>query len=241
MAWANRVRHALSDVSAEDPAGIRWHLLVDCKPDSVAFLYDNVWRLVGTTAGVIFIILTVAFRSPVIAIRSLLSLAALEVRVVVVGGGESLDFLYYPLRSSWRMTASASSKRAELLGIRGCYCALLLSGCLLRPSCSFFLLFLCFLSLLQICVFGTATAIYCQGVLRDAPGALDTFSPDLGLFWLMPLIALPFTGEKPSQPFHFPHLSSLLLCPPARWYYPAGRVVVPSDRARPLSAAAAGF
>lgn len=46
----------------------------------------------------------------------------------------------------------------------------------------------------QICVFGTATAIFCQGILRDHPGSLNTFSPDLGLYWLMPLIALPFTG-----------------------------------------------
>lgn len=81
IAWANRVRAALGALNAEDAAGVRWHLLVDCKPDSVEYLFDNIGRLVGAATGVIFLILAAAFRSPVIALRSLVSLAALEARL----------------------------------------------------------------------------------------------------------------------------------------------------------------
>lgn len=122
IAWANRVRAALSSANAADPS-VRWHLLVDAAPDSVVFIYENFGTLVGITVAVIFAILAAAFQSAAISLRSLVSLAAME-----------------------------------------------------------------------ICVFGAATGIYVDGVLRDSPGVLETFSPDTGLFWLMPLLAFSLTA-----------------------------------------------
>lgn len=46
---------------------------------------------------------------------------------------------------------------------------------------------------MEVAVFGAATALYGQGVLADAPGVRLTFSPDNGLFWLMPILAFSLT------------------------------------------------
>jgi uncharacterized membrane protein YdfJ with MMPL/SSD domain len=44
------------------------------------------------------------------------------------------------------------------------------------------------LAVMEVCVFGTAAAIYCRGVLEPG-GVLRSFSSDGGLFWLIPLLA----------------------------------------------------
>jgi putative drug exporter of the RND superfamily len=41
---------------------------------------------------------------------------------------------------------------------------------------------------MEIAVFGSASAIYCRGLLGDG-GVLHTFKGDYGLFWLMPILA----------------------------------------------------
>jgi hypothetical protein len=48
------------------------------------------------------------------------------------------------------------------------------------------------LAAMEVCVFGAATAIYCQGALNPG-GALETFSGETGLFWLMPILAFSLT------------------------------------------------
>jgi hypothetical protein len=48
------------------------------------------------------------------------------------------------------------------------------------------------LAAMEVCVWGAATAIYCQGALNPG-GVLETFSSETGLFWLMPILAFSLT------------------------------------------------
>jgi uncharacterized membrane protein YdfJ with MMPL/SSD domain len=79
MAWANDVQAALRRASDAPGATARWHLLVDQSSDSIAYIYSRFGQLVGVTAAVIFVILLVSFRSVAIAVRAVVTLAAMEV------------------------------------------------------------------------------------------------------------------------------------------------------------------
>ena len=48
------------------------------------------------------------------------------------------------------------------------------------------------LAAMEVCVWGAAIAIYCQGELNPG-GALHTFDDKTGLFWLMPILAFSLT------------------------------------------------
>jgi hypothetical protein len=48
------------------------------------------------------------------------------------------------------------------------------------------------LAAMEVCVWGAAIAIYCQGALNPG-GVLHTFDDKTGLFWLMPLLAFSLT------------------------------------------------
>ena len=81
VAWGHRARAALAAANAADGAGVTWYLVVDPSSDSIRYVYDRLGTLVGVTAAVIFVILLLAFRSPVAAARSLVSLCAMGVAV----------------------------------------------------------------------------------------------------------------------------------------------------------------
>ena len=89
VAWGRRARAALAAANAADASGVTWYFVVDPSrrprrnpsSDSIRYVYDRLGTLVGVTAAVIFVILLLAFRSPVAAARSLVSLCAMGVAV----------------------------------------------------------------------------------------------------------------------------------------------------------------
>ena len=81
VAWGNRVRSALAAANTADASGVTWFFVVDPASDSIRYVYERLGTLVGVTAAVIFAILLVAFRSPVAAARSLVSLCVMGVAV----------------------------------------------------------------------------------------------------------------------------------------------------------------
>ena len=65
------------------------------------------------------------------------------------------------------------------------------------------------LAAMEVCVWGAAIAIYCQGELNPG-GVLHTFDDKTGLFWLMPILAFSLTaGLGACLRFRWPALTAL--------------------------------
>jgi hypothetical protein len=69
------------------------------------------------------------------------------------------------------------------------------------------------LTAMEVCVWGAAIAIYCQGELNPG-GVLHTFDNKTGLFWLMPLLAFSLTTGL-GAPLSLCHQRSLRRSPSA--------------------------
>ena len=80
VAWARDVRAALAPVNAGSP-NIEWFLLVEPAPETIAYVFEHFPELLGITVAVIFVILLVAFRSPAISLRAVVTLCAMEIAV----------------------------------------------------------------------------------------------------------------------------------------------------------------
>lgn len=86
VAWANNARAALLAVNAAGGEAT-WRLSIDPSADTVAWIYGHLGLLFGVTVAVVTAIVAVGFRSVLIALRCVLSLARAPGGARLWGGG----------------------------------------------------------------------------------------------------------------------------------------------------------
>ena len=80
VTWSQGVNDALATVNAAN-TGATWYLYVDPGAATVRFVGDQFGQLVGITACVVVFIIGVSFRSVAMALRAVVTLAAMEITV----------------------------------------------------------------------------------------------------------------------------------------------------------------
>ena len=78
VTWTKRVRKALSSVNT---GGVTWYLTMDPGASTAHVVGENFGQLVGITACVVFFIIGASFSSVPMAVRSVITLAAMEIAV----------------------------------------------------------------------------------------------------------------------------------------------------------------